>query len=259
LNTSPKHTLHEIANDDERVCREKEWHNTAKSDIRASAAKYYAIFNNDLEKCIRGDTLRPETTVLLDYGCGYGNKLVALASRLKKGMGIDISDARVDAAKKLACEKEIANIDFFVMDAMNMTFGDNEFDIIVGDAILHHLNLEKSLGEIKRVLKRGGEAYFTEPLATNPVIQLYRRLTPRMRTVDEQPFRKRELRLIQDIFPGAGIEYFGCFTLLAVPFRNSKNFDKVMAFLSGIDRFFLSKRSPFRYLAWSCVLTLKKY
>jgi ubiquinone/menaquinone biosynthesis C-methylase UbiE len=250
-------TPQKITNDDERICREKEWHNKVNRNTRAAMTKYYAVSNNDLKECIT-EQVTPETTVLLDYGCGYGDKLIALASRLKKGIGIDISDARVEEAKKKTCEKGITNIDFFVMDAMNMTFGDNEFDIIIGDAILHHLNLEKSLCEIKRVLKRNGKAYFTEPLATNLVIQLYRKLTPKMRTVDEQPFRRRELRFIKSIFLTAKIEYIGCFTLLAVPFRNLKNFDRIMALLRKIDRFFLCERSPFKYLAWTCALTLEK-
>jgi SAM-dependent methyltransferase len=141
---------------------------------------------------------------------------------------------------------------------MHTSFNDSEFDIIVGNAILHHLDFHKSLIEIKRILKKEEKAYFIEPLATNPLIQLYRKLTPKMRTVDEQPLRRSDIKLIKSIFPNVKIDYYACFTLLAVPFRNIKYFDKMVTFLASIDKWFLSTWSPFKYLAWTCLLTLQK-
>ena len=52
---------------------------------------------------------------------------------------------------------------------------------------------EAALRELHRVLKPGGTAYFAEPLATNPLIQAYRRVTPQFRTPDEQPLELAKL------------------------------------------------------------------
>jgi ubiquinone/menaquinone biosynthesis C-methylase UbiE len=242
----------------ERVIREKEWHNRIHgSDVRDSTGKFYSVIDKVTQhKYV--EYMDCNATILLDYGCGKGYYVIGVANYIKEGIGIDISEAFIEEAKVTAHDKKIENLEFFVMDAMNTSFDDNKFDIIRGNGILHHLDIKKSLCEIRRILKVGGTAYFFEPLATNPFIELYRRFTPHKRTVDEQPFRKKELKIIKSIFPECEIEYANCFTLLAVPFRNLKNFDKILKMLRCIDNYILSNSSPFRWLAWTCYLTLYK-
>jgi SAM-dependent methyltransferase len=86
------------------------------------------------------------------------------------------------------------------MDANNLEFDNASFDIVYGTGILHHLEFERALSEIRRVLKPGGTLIFSEPLDINPVGRVVRWLTPRARTQDEQPLRVRELRQLQDYF-----------------------------------------------------------
>jgi ubiquinone/menaquinone biosynthesis C-methylase UbiE len=81
-----------------------------------------------------------------------------IASKIKKGVGIDISEERIKEAKTITKEKNIDNIEFMVMDAMNTSFESGCFNIIHVSAILHHLDLERSLVEIKRLL-RGGSIF----------------------------------------------------------------------------------------------------
>jgi len=50
------------------------------------------------------------------------------------------------------------------MNAEELKFADDYFDIVCGGAILHHLDLNKALSEIARVLKPDGKAIFVEPL-----------------------------------------------------------------------------------------------
>ena len=54
-------------------------------------------------------------------------------------------------------------------------------------SIKHHLNLNKSLKELNRILKKGGIMLFAEPMATNPIINIYRKFTPKARSADEHP------------------------------------------------------------------------
>jgi ubiquinone/menaquinone biosynthesis C-methylase UbiE len=50
---------------------------------------------------------------------------------------------------------------FIECDCENLPLKDNSFDMITGNGVLHHLpDMEKALGEIKRVLKPGGVAVF---------------------------------------------------------------------------------------------------
>jgi len=132
------------------------------------------------------------------------------------------------------------------MDAMNTTFTNEEYNTIRGSGILHHLDINASLTEIKRILKDNGTAYFIEPLNTNPLIRLYRKLTPDVRTIDEQPLRIKDIKLIKKLFPATEINYYSFLTLLAVPFRNKKCFQKLLSFLSAIDSILLSNRSPLK-------------
>ena len=65
------------------------------------------------------------------------------------------------------------------------------FDIVYGTGILHHLEINKCLNEIHRILKPDGNLLFVEPLGTNPLINLYRKFTPNSRSKDEHPFTKK--------------------------------------------------------------------
>jgi ubiquinone/menaquinone biosynthesis C-methylase UbiE len=155
----------------DRVKREKEWHNESfGTDVRANLGKFYSIFCllDEFDARIV-EYLKKETTVFLDYGCGGGHYLINISSKIKNGIGIDISEALINHAKTTVEEKNIVNLEFMVMDAMNTSFESNSFDIIHGQSILHHLDLTKSLIEIKRLLRGGGGGHFL----LNLLIQIY--------------------------------------------------------------------------------------
>ena len=128
------------------------------------------------------------------------------------------------------------NIDYFVMDAENTTFEDNTFDIIVGQGIIHHLNLENIYIETSRILNKNGHAIFMEPLGHNPLINLYRWLTPNIRTPDEHPLKRNDLKLLGKYFSNIKIEYFSLMTLLAVPFRKMRIFNPLLKILYYLDK-----------------------
>jgi len=94
----------------------------------------------------------------------------------------------IDNAKGLSFETE-----FVLMDANNLSFPDNSFDIVYGGAILHHLDIEQSVGHIHRVLKPGGKILFLEPLNMNPLYKLYRYFNKNERTPDEHALVHKDL------------------------------------------------------------------
>ncbi len=90
---------------------------------------------------------------ILDFCCGNGDLAIFLAEQDTDVYGIDISTTSIENAKRKATEKRITNIHFLVMDAENMTFENDYFDLIVCNGVLHHLDIKKVYPELARVLK----------------------------------------------------------------------------------------------------------
>lgn len=111
---------------------------------------------------------------LLDYGCGTGWTAVLFAQKVKQVYAIDISSRNINQLKKVVEENSIKNIFPYVCNAEKLLFKDESFDFVFGNAILHHLHLDKALSEVRRVLKRGGKAAFCEPYGHNPILNFYR-------------------------------------------------------------------------------------
>lgn len=144
------------------------------------------------------------------------------------------------------------------MDGEHLEFDDAIFDLVCGSAILHHLQLDRAYAEIARVLRPGGLGVFVEALGHNPLINLYRRRTPEMRTIDEHPLRVSDLELASCYFSHASFEYFNLTTLAALPLRRQRVFPAVVDALECADQT-LFRRIPYlRRHAWMVVLRLTR-
>jgi ubiquinone/menaquinone biosynthesis C-methylase UbiE len=156
---------------------------------------------------------------VLDYGCGPGYLAKHLIEEGAKSVtGIDVSDAEIERARERVQEEGVADkCRFLVEDAHHMSFPDDSFDVIVGDSILHHLELRQALLEIRRVLRPGGRAVFLEPLWHNPLLRLGRALTPSARTPDEHPLTVADWELCAEIFPEFEHEERELFTIPLMP------------------------------------------
>ena len=107
------------------------------------------------------------------------------------------------------------------------------------------------------MLKPGGKAIFLEPLAGNPAIRLYRKLTPDQRAQEEKPLTNKDLRLFKEYFSLVSISYFHLLSLFAVPLRNRKSFFFIRRVLERIDTL-LMKIFPFlKLLCWQVVIILE--
>jgi SAM-dependent methyltransferase len=142
------------------------------------------------------------------------------------------------------------------MNAEELDLPSSSYDVVCGSGILHHLDVARSGREIARVLRPDGAAVYIEPLGHNPAINLYRRLTPSMRTVDEHPLKVEDFAVLQDSFAEVSLEYYSLATLLAVPFRSRSWFGGLVTRLEQVDRRLLTGRRLGKR-GWCAVLTLR--
>jgi ubiquinone/menaquinone biosynthesis C-methylase UbiE len=242
-----------------RQQRERAFHNVAfAGDVREPAQRFW-VANQGLDE-------RYTSTVfaegagrdVLEYGCGQGGIAVRLADRAAHVTGIDISDVAVEQARGRASASGVAErATFTTMDAENLSFDDASFDLVCGNGILHHLDVDRALGQIARVLRPGGLAVFSEPLGHNPLINLYRRRTPEMRTIDEHPLLLRDIELARRHFESVTVDYFTLFTLAAVPLHGRRTFVPVLHTLERLDRKLFDAVPYARRHAWMSLLVMR--
>jgi SAM-dependent methyltransferase len=244
----------------ERYTREREAHNKIFGEhTRESADKFYSVVRRSRTRARRHSRSARATCARRTPGCGAGSHSKFLARHgAARVVGIDLSDVAIAQARASAVQAGLPRVEHMMMNAEALGFSDNSFDLICGTAILHHLDLARGWAEIARTLRPGGTAAFLEPLGHNPLINLYRRLTPRLRTVDEHPLLMRDLRLARQYFANVRLEYFTLHALLAVPLRQTTVFPRALAALERLDAS-LFRTVPFvaRY-AWQVVLVLEQ-
>ena len=98
---------------------------------------------------------------------------------------------------------------------------------------------------------------FLEPLGTNPLINLYRKLTPSSRSADEHPLLKKDFEFIGSLFKNVSIKYYGFFTLIFFLFYKNPNDSLIFKIVSKLDNCFF-KIKYFKNLAWSVMIIAKK-
>ena len=109
--------------------------------------KRIKLFNIDKDKSI------------LDYGCGDGLDLIIFRNLGYSNIaGLDNSK---DYLAKIKAEFKV-----HLADACDTGLPSNSFDVVFVNSTLHHVDLNKALKEIKRILKNGGELCLIEPRAT---------------------------------------------------------------------------------------------
>lgn len=202
---------------------------------------------------------------LLYFGCGVNIKPVKeFTNRGAISFMIDISPKSIDILNAKINELGISDRVFpIIMDCENLIFSEGEFDAIYGRAILHHLNLKKAIDEIYRVLKKGGCSVFIEPLGMNPMLNLYRKLTPKRRTTSERPFNKEELKY----FSNAGFSQFDHYeftlfsqagiilnSILKINNRDIISYKR----LKRLDDLILPRLTFLKRFCWNTVLVLRK-
>lgn len=231
-----------------------------KFEKRYPNLKYYSVVRGR-DRFVQDWLLKrcPDKRVLV-YGCGAGAQSFYLAKAGATVLGIDISEVSVHCARRSAIEERVdGKAHFVVMDCENLAFGPSSLDVIIAAGVLHHLDLTRAFVEMCKVLKPSGEIICIEALGHNPLIRLYRKMTPHLRTKWEAQhiLRVDDLDVARKYFDQVEVRFFHLVTLLAVPFRKTRVFDAILSFLEMFDALLL--RIPFvRRQAWQMIFVLSQ-
>lgn len=215
---------------------------------------------------------------ILDLGCGLGDASIFFAKKGARVCSIDISSEMINVTKKLATLHKVGrHVNAKVMLAEKLDFPDSYFDYIYGNGVLHHVDINKSIKEVSRILKPNGRAFFIEPLPNNPAINLYRVIAKDVRTPTEKPLSPNDIKTISTYFPDHQLHGFHFFTLLIFVYYfvvehvnpnkerywkkillDGKRLKPVFNLLNSLDLVIL-KTFPFlKWYAWNLGISLQK-
>ena len=136
---------------------------------------------------------------ILDLGCGLGEAAVYFAKKGAHSWAGDVSPGMLDVVQRLAALHGVS-VETRQFPAEEIPFPKQFFDVVYAGNVLHHSKLEQVLKEGRRVLKPGGLFTSWDPLAHNPLINIYRRKATKVRSADEKPLRFSDLGMFRRVF-----------------------------------------------------------
>lgn len=198
---------------------------------------------------------------ILELGCGSGYYSKKIVSRKAILTTTDISENYVKQTKKFVGKSGRAN--YLVADATKLLFNSNSFDKVLFTEVIEHIpNYEKSLKEIKRVLKPGGQLIISTPSRYSPMNIAYNI----KRKIKKFTFNEH----VHEFTPHEFVELVGKylevkrleFSNILVPYpfdqlflkTNSRKIIKILKLIEKYGR----KNSITKYLGWTMIITAQK-
>lgn len=193
---------------------------------------------------------------VLDLGCGHGMAAIVLARRGGRVTACDLSLGYLREAQARAAANGV-HPRLLLCDGERLPFADGAFDCIWGNAILHHLDLERAASEIYRVLVPGGRAVFCEPWGGNRWLNWARSGLPyprKDRTADESPLAHNDLDLLRTVFPELKVQGFQLLSMIGRVVRQRH----LLNGLDWCDRMLLRRLPRWQHYCRYIVISLQK-
>jgi SAM-dependent methyltransferase len=151
---------------------------------------------------------------LLDIGAGLGESSVYFALRGASVTTVDISPQMVETALALG-KKFGVELQGIVSSGEFLNVPEETYDLIYVANTIHHVqDRDRLFSQMQRALKPGGRFFSYDPLAYNPVINVYRRMATDVRTPDESPLTVADVRLAKRYFSNVQHREFWISSLL---------------------------------------------
>src|SRR5882762_8115613 len=133
---------------------------TATADVFAESARTMRVEEGErLAELATSGLARASEALAIDVACGPGTFTRPLASRVRRAVGVDLTPAMIEKARAEAARAGITNIEFVRGDIYALPFADGLASIVACGYAFHHMQEPaRALGEMARVLRRGGRA-----------------------------------------------------------------------------------------------------
>jgi ubiquinone/menaquinone biosynthesis C-methylase UbiE len=146
------------------------------------------------------------TACALEVATGPGHVALALASRVRAVVGIDLTPAPLAIAEENRRQRAIANTAFIKGDVYRLPFPDGVFDLVLCRLAVHHFaDPAAALAEMARVCRRDGRVVIEDVIVSeHPDRAAYQNRFENLR--DESHTRALPLSALLLLFAGAGLE-----------------------------------------------------
>lgn len=141
---------------------------------------------------------------VLDIGSGSGTDLLiaaTLVGKQGKVVGIDITDAMIEKAKKAVVHHGFSNIFLLKADAESLPIEDNSVDVVISNGVINLVpDKEKVFKEIYRVVKPDGMLSIADIVLGNPISEQSRQ-DPKLwaECIVGAALEERYLRIIEKV------------------------------------------------------------
>jgi len=198
---------------------------------------------------------------ILDFGCGSGDTATELAALGYDVLGVDVSPELIALARERArLDGVVERARFLAVDGTAANLPEGPFDLVLVQAVLHHVDLPTTLPILDHVVAPGGYLVIVEPVAYSTTLQWLRDRTPVEKEIspNERQLNHLDLREIAARFEVVQKRHFSVFQrLLRLLKVTGPLYDWAVRVLSTADFLLLSIPGMSRFAATVVLLCRK--
>ena len=121
------------------------------------------------------ELIEPNTSVI-EFGCGNGDLLFKLSSKIRTGIGLDKSESLITYASNCKEKKDAKNLEFRIIDLAKESFSETKMDYSIVSLLFHILTWEDAAQLLNRIIAKSKTTIicgFSEPKNTRQSLLLW--------------------------------------------------------------------------------------